>query len=54
MTTRDFGVEESKQITNWICDVLENLDDESVIATVKQNVIDLCKKFPLYSDVKIS
>jgi len=54
MTTRGFGVEESKQITTWICDVLEHIDDDSVIATVKQNVIDLCENFPLYSDVEIA
>ncbi|MGB5707618.1 MAG: serine hydroxymethyltransferase [Arenicellales bacterium] len=50
MTTRGFGIEESKQITGWICDVLDNIEDESVIATVKQNVIDICKRFPLYAD----
>ncbi len=53
MTTRGFGVEESKQITGWICDVLENIEDENVIAQVKQNVIELCSRFPLYADVEI-
>ena len=50
MTTRGFGVEESKMITGWICDVLDNIEDESVITNVKQNVVELCKRFPLYAD----
>ncbi len=54
MTTRGFGTEEAKQITGWICDVLENIDDDKVIGRVKQNVIDLCGRFPLYADVNFS
>jgi len=52
MTSRGFGVEESKQITTWICDVLDNLDDESVEAEVKAKVVELCGRFPLYADVR--
>jgi glycine hydroxymethyltransferase len=52
MTSRGFGVEESKQITTWICDVLDNLGDESGEAEVKAKVIELCSRFPLYADVR--
>jgi glycine hydroxymethyltransferase len=52
MTSRGFGVEESKQITTWICDVLDNLGDESVEAGVKAKVVELCGRFPLYADVR--
>ena len=48
MTTRGFGTDETKELTGWICDVLENINDESVIAEVKQKVIELCQRFPLY------
>ena len=48
MTTRGFGVEETRALTGWICDVLENMDDENVISTVKQKVVELCRRFPLY------
>ena len=51
MTTRGFGVEEAKQITGWICDVLENIGDDAVTAEVKQRVVELCGRFPLYADV---
>lgn len=54
MTTRGFGVEESKQITGWICDVLENIDDQSVIKGVQKKVVELCGRFPLYADVEMT
>ena len=50
MTTRGFGVEESRQITGWICDVLDNLGDEAIEAQVKGKVLELCGRFPLYVD----
>lgn len=52
MTTRGFGVEESKQITEWICDVLENIDDDAVIQSVQGKIVELCGRFPLYADVE--
>ncbi|NKB61276.1 MAG: aminotransferase class I/II-fold pyridoxal phosphate-dependent enzyme [Gammaproteobacteria bacterium] len=48
MTSRGFGVEETRELTGWICDVLENIGDESVIASVKQKVVALCQRFPIY------
>ncbi len=50
MTTRGFGVEESKQIAGWICDVLDNLGDGAVEKEVQNRVIELCSRFPLYAD----
>ncbi len=51
MTTRGFGVDESRELTGWICDVLENINDGEVIASVRQKVIALCRQFPLYRDI---
>ncbi len=51
MTSRGFGADEAGQIAGWICDVLDNLGDDSVIAEVKEKVIAICRKFPLYADV---
>jgi glycine hydroxymethyltransferase len=51
ITTRGFGEEETVQLTNWMCDVLESLENgtsEQVIAEVKAKVLDLCKRFPVY------
>ena len=48
MTTRGFKEEEARLITGWICDVLDNINDESVIADVAGKVTELCSRFPVY------
>ena len=52
ITTRGFGIEETTQLTHWMCDILESLESgnsEQVIAEVKTKVLDICKRFPVYS-----
>ncbi|MDD2864319.1 MAG: serine hydroxymethyltransferase, partial [Methylococcales bacterium] len=48
-TTRGFKEAEVTDIANWMCDVMENIDDENVIAAVREKVSALCAKFPVYS-----
>jgi glycine hydroxymethyltransferase len=51
ITTRGFGIEETTQLTHWMCDILESLENgnsEQVIAEVKTKVLDICKRFPVY------
>lgn len=48
VTSRGFGVAECEQLGNMIADVLENPADETVIAKVKQQALNLCAKFPVY------
>ena len=48
MTTRGFGTAEAARIAAWMCDVLDNLDDEVCIARVRQEVHELCMRFPVY------
>jgi glycine hydroxymethyltransferase len=51
ITTRGFGIEETTQLTHWMCDILESLESgnsEQVIAEVKTKVLDICKRFPVY------
>ena len=52
ITTRGFGVEESVQLTHWMCDILDGLEQgnsEQIIAVVKAKVIDICQRFPVYN-----
>ncbi|MER2492073.1 serine hydroxymethyltransferase [Catenovulum sediminis] len=49
ITRRGFKEGEAKELAGWICDVLDNLEDDSVIASVKQKVQDICKKLPVYA-----
>ena len=48
ITTRGFGEAEVADLTNWICDVLDDLGNETVISQVKSNVLKLCARFPVY------
>ncbi|MGL6159551.1 serine hydroxymethyltransferase [Microbulbifer sp.] len=51
ITTRGFGVEETRQLTHWICDVLDGLekgDAGPVIAEVKEKVLETCARYPVY------
>lgn len=48
ITRRGFGQEEAEQIASWICDVLDDIDNEDVILQVKQQVLELCGRFPVY------
>ncbi len=50
VTTRGFGTQECRQVANWICDILENIDDAALNAQVKQEVQTLCRDFPVYRD----
>ena len=48
VTTRGFGVEESKQLATAICDVLDNPNDDAVITAVAERMVALCQRFPVY------
>ena len=47
-TTRGFGQSECKDITNWICDICDDLENQSVIDEVRAKVGELCSRFPVY------
>jgi len=49
ITSRGFGNEEVAQLTGWICDVLDNINNEHVITDVKNKVLGLCDSKPVYS-----
>jgi len=52
ITTRGFNQEDSKQLTHWICDVLESIakdeNDVTVINEVKAKVTEICRRLPVY------
>ena len=49
ITRRGFKEAEAKELAGWMCDVLDNIEDQSVIDAVKQKVIALCQKYPVYA-----
>ena len=49
ITTRGFGVAEAKKIATWICDILDDIDNEEIITEVRHKVGELCAQFPVYA-----
>ncbi len=55
VTTRGFKEAECRQLAGWICDILDKLGDASVRDRVKTQVVDICRRFPVYeSSARIS
>ncbi|WP_425451410.1 serine hydroxymethyltransferase [Leucothrix arctica] len=50
ITTRGFKEQECIDLTNWICDILENIDDQTVTDAVKAKVSAVCKRLPVYAE----
>jgi glycine hydroxymethyltransferase len=49
ITTRGFGLEESRQVGGLIADVLDGMGDESAVLRVREAVLDLCGRHPVYA-----
>ena len=47
-TTRGFKEPEMRQLAGWICDILGDLDNEATIDRVRDQVVELCRRFPVY------
>jgi len=50
MTTRGFKEDDARDLANWICDVLDNINDAGTIESVRQKVLAICKRLPVYAD----
>lgn len=50
ITTRGLGEAESRELAGWMCDILDDVNNQQVIDDVKQRVLDLCSRFPVYAD----
>ena len=48
VTTRGFGSDEIEMLTNWICDVVLDHNNADKINTIKNKVVEMCKRFPVY------
>jgi glycine hydroxymethyltransferase len=47
-TTRGFGEAEVRELAGWMCDVIDGRGDQAVIERVRAQVLDLCRRFPVY------
>ncbi|MES9961673.1 MAG: serine hydroxymethyltransferase [Sedimenticola sp.] len=49
ITTRGLGDAEATELAGWMCDVIDSRGDAATIERVKGQVLDLCKRFPVYA-----
>jgi glycine hydroxymethyltransferase len=47
-TRRGFGEKEFTDLANWICDVLEDSRNDTLLAATRDKVLALCRQFPVY------
>jgi len=48
VTTRGFGEAEVKELAGWMCDVMDDVSNEATINRVREQVMAVCKRFPVY------
>ena len=48
VTTRGFKSGEIEILTNWICDAVLDLGNADKINSIKDRVVEMCKRFPVY------
>ncbi len=48
VTTRGFRESHVEALAGWMCDILEDLDNEALIGEVRDKILALCREFPVY------
>jgi len=48
VTTRGFREREVRDLADWIAEVLEDVTSEETIASVRDRVLEICSRFPVY------
>ena len=50
VTTRGFTEADCVTLADWICEVIEDMDNEAVIERIRDNVTQICRKYPVYAN----
>lgn len=48
ITTRGFSEQDSINLAGWICDILDDIENEAVAEAVKAKVAEICSRLPVY------
>ena len=49
ITRRGFTEADARELAGWMCDVLDNHTDETVLAATREKVLAICKRLPVYA-----
>lgn len=52
VTRRGLNEDNVKEIARWICDILEDFRNQSIIKDIKKKVLKVCSIYPVYITVK--
>jgi len=50
VTTRGFNENDCRDLAHWMCDVIASKGDEKIIEEIRNKVLDICKRLPVYAD----
>ncbi|MFT6218218.1 MAG: glycine hydroxymethyltransferase [Cycloclasticus pugetii] len=50
ITTRGFNEQDSKDLAGWMCDILDDIENVNVQQAVKEKVLAICLRLPVYAD----
>jgi len=48
VTTRGFGEAEVKELAGWMCDIMDDVENQETITQVRAKVLGICQRFPVY------
>ena len=48
LTTRGFSEDDSTDLAGWMCDIMDDLANQQVIASVQAKVTEICARLPVY------
>jgi glycine hydroxymethyltransferase len=48
VTRRGFKQAQCETLTGWMCDVLDDVENDNMISSVRQRVRELCREYPVY------
>lgn len=50
VTRRGLNEDYVKVVAEWICDILDDIDNQNIQNKIKSQVVQLCKQFPVYNN----
>ena len=48
VTTRGFAEAEVRELAGWMCDIMDDVENQESIDQVRGKVLDICQRFPVY------
>jgi glycine hydroxymethyltransferase len=48
VTTRGFAEAEVSELAGWMCDIMDDVENQDTIDRVRGKVVDICQRFPVY------